>query len=48
MIYRCQKCGKEAKVVRFDLDSDDKRQVCDKCYWNKDENIRNKTIREKR
>lgn len=34
--YICSQCKKEVPVVRFNLDSKDKRQLCDKCYWAKD------------
>ena len=29
MSYRCQKCLKEVKIVRYD----NKKWICDKCYF---------------
>lgn len=43
MIYICEKCHSKAKILRFDLDSTLPKgetkhpQVCDKCYFKKDE-----------
>ncbi len=33
--YTCNKCNKKSpKGLRLDLDSKDKRWLCDKCYFN--------------
>lgn len=39
MKYKCEQCGREAKVVRFDLDSKEKKQKCDKCYFKKKDEL---------
>lgn len=39
-IYTCAQCKRKVSIVRFDLESVDHRQVCDKCYW-KNYNERN-------
>ena len=38
----CQKCNKTVKAVRIDLDlpHDERKWICDKCFWSKDDKDR--------
>jgi hypothetical protein len=36
MRYKCDACLKEVGCVRFDLDVKERRQLCNKCYFAKD------------
>jgi len=36
MRYKCQQCLKEVGIVRFDLDAKERKQLCNKCYFAKD------------
>ena len=38
MRYKCSKCLKDFHKIRIDLNDPLKLQVCEKCYWSKDNN----------